>query len=44
MSVFDFRIMQNKIFVRLLPREWNEDDVRQTFGVYGNITSVILKR
>lgn len=34
--------MFNNIFVKNLPSEWTEQQVREAFEVFGNITSVLL--
>lgn len=44
MTSDDYKTLQNKIFIRLLPRKWREDDVRDAFGVFGNITSVYMDK
>merc|ERR1712166_1395141 len=38
----EFRKVYNNVYVKNLPPQWTEDDVRKCFGAYGHITSVYI--
>ena len=36
--------MFNNIFVKNIPDEWTEADVKKDFGVFGNISSIFMQK
>ena len=43
-SKTEFRKLNNNIFVKNIPDEWTEANVKEAFGVFGTISSIFMKK